>query len=202
MLLHAWECGNSLFCLLLWSDCRFFSLFGTDLQTVQIFLISHRRSTVSLWRIWAFPRFCLCCCWKWQNYCQSPIDEGPTKSGLLQYSQGCSHCEILADLWSTPSFVLLKKSQGRAIGNLVSKCCHRVRMIAILFLNSRHQVRSLVWVWINWKMGLTDGGSHFRMRIILGTILNWFLVFHVCVPVCSRNGSGIRPNLWVQEKLV
>ena len=50
--------------------------------------------------------------------------------------------------------------------------------------------------------GLIDGGSHFRMRIILGTILIWFLVFHVCVPECFRNGSGVRPYLWVQEKFV
>ena len=49
--------------------------------------------------------------------------------------------------------------------------------------------------------GLTDGGYHFRMRIILGTSLIWFLVFLVCVPECSRNGSGKRPYLWVQEKI-
>ena len=63
-------------------------------------------------------------------------------------------------------------------------------------------VRSPVWVWVNWMTGLTDGGSHFRMRIILGTILIWFLVYHVAVPECSRNGSGVRPYLWVQEKFV
>ena len=60
-------------------------------------------------------------------------------------------------------------------------------------------VRSLFCVWVNWIMGLTDGGSQFRMRIILGMILIWFLVFHACVPDCSRNGSGVRPYLWVQE---
>ena len=63
-------------------------------------------------------------------------------------------------------------------------------------------VRSLVCVWVNWMTGLTDGGFHFRMRIILGTILIWFLVFHVCLPECSRNDSGVRPYLWVQKKLV
>ena len=61
---------------------------------------------------------------------------------------------------------------------------------------------SLVCVWVNWRTVLTDGGSHFRMRIILGTILTWFLVFNVCVPGCSRNGSGVRPYLWVEKKLV
>ena len=33
----------------------------------------------------------------------------PTKSGLLQLSQGYSHCEIVVDLWSAPSFVCLTK---------------------------------------------------------------------------------------------
>ena len=63
-------------------------------------------------------------------------------------------------------------------------------------------VSSRVWVWVIWMTGLIDGRSHFRMRIYLVTILIWFLVFHVCVPGCSRNGSGVRPYLWVQEKFV
>ena len=50
--------------------------------------------------------------------------------------------------------------------------------------------------------GVRDGGSHFRMMIILGTILIWFLVFHLCVPECCRNGSGVRPYMWVQENFV
>ena len=50
--------------------------------------------------------------------------------------------------------------------------------------------------------GLIDGGSHFRMRIILETILNWLLVFHVCVPECSRNGLGECSYLWVQKNFV
>ena len=63
-------------------------------------------------------------------------------------------------------------------------------------------VRNLVCVWVSWMTGLTDGGSHFRMTIILGTIVIWFLVFYVCVPECSGNGSGVRPYLWNQKKLV
>ena len=77
-----------------------------------------------------------------------------------------------------------------------------MRTIANLFLNYCHHVTSLVYVSISWRTRPTDGGSHFRMRIILGTILIWFLVFHVCVPECSRNGSGVRLCLWVQEKFV
>ena len=44
--------------------------------------------------------------------------------------------------------------------------------------------------------------SGFRMRITLGVVLIRSLVFHVCVSPYSRNGSGVRPYLWVQEKFV
>ena len=44
--------------------------------------------------------------------------------------------------------------------------------------------------------------SCFRMRNTLGVVLIRSLVFHVCVSECSRNGSGVRPYLWVQEKIV
>ena len=42
-----------------------------------------------------------------------------------------------------------------------------------------------------------DGGIHFRSRIILGTILGWFLVFYVHIPGCSLNGSGLYPELCI-----
>ena len=42
----------------------------------------------------------------------------------------------------------------------------------------------------------------FSMRITLGVFLIRSLVFHICVPECSRNGSGMRPYLLVQEKFV
>ena len=63
-------------------------------------------------------------------------------------------------------------------------------------------MRGPFWVWINWIAGLIDWKLHFRMGIILGTIPSWFLVFCVCVPGCSRNGSGVRLYLWVQQKFV
>ena len=77
-----------------------------------------------------------------------------------------------------------------------------VRTLGSLFYNSCHRVMSLACVWVNWMTGLTDGGSHFRMRITLGVVLIRSLVFHVCVPECSRNGFGMRPYLLVQEKFV
>ena len=61
---------------------------------------------------------------------------------------------------------------------------------------------SLACVWVNWMTWLANWGSHFRMRITLGFVLIRSLVFHVCVPECSRNGSGMRPYLLVQKKFV
>ena len=63
-------------------------------------------------------------------------------------------------------------------------------------------VRSLVLIWINWLMGLVDWGSHFRMKIILGTLPNWCLVFYVYAPGCSRNRSGVCLYLWFWEVVV
>ena len=57
----------------------------------------------------AISRICWFCCWNSLNSCSSPIAEVPTKSGLLQLSKGCFHCEIVADLWSAPCFASLKK---------------------------------------------------------------------------------------------
>ena len=42
----------------------------------------------------------------------------------------------------------------------------------------------------------------FRMRITLGVVLISSLVFHICVPEWSRNDSGMRPYLLIQEKFV
>ena len=108
---------------------------------------------------------------------------------------------MVADLWSAPPFVFWRSPNG-AVGNVFLNVCHHVRTIANLFWTSYHHVRSLVCVWVNWMTGFKDGESHFRMRMIVGTILIWFLVLHVSVPECSRNGSGVRPYLWVQMKLV
>ena len=40
---HASGSGNSVFCSLPWVDYQFSDLFGTDLQTIQVFLISSQR---------------------------------------------------------------------------------------------------------------------------------------------------------------
>ena len=63
-------------------------------------------------------------------------------------------------------------------------------------------MRSLIWVWIDWVKEKIDGGSYFRARMILGTILVWFLAFHICVPRCPRNGSELCLYQWVPEIFV
>ena len=60
----------------------------------------------------------------------------------------------------------------------------------------------LLWVWIYGLGGLVDGDIYFRTRIILGTILRWFLVFYVHVLRFSRKGSGLHPDLRIQKKLL
>ena len=98
-------------------------------------------------------------------------------------------------LWKITNLMLHCKTDACKITCMIARIFHYVWHGAI-------HVRSLIWVWIIWKTGLIDGKSHFRMRIILGMILVWFLVFHVCVPDCSRNGSRVCPYLWVQEEFV
>ena len=60
----------------------------------------------------------------------------------------------------------------------------------------------LLWVWIHGLSRPEDRGIYSRMMIILGTIPEWFLVFSVHVPGCSRNGSGVYPDLRIQKKVV
>ena len=71
-----------------------------------------------------------------------------------------------------------------------------------LFTVSAISVGSLVWIRFDWLRGPIHEGPYFRTRIILGTIIVWFLVFHVCAPGCSRNGSRLCQYLWVQEKFI
>ena len=62
-------------------------------------------------------------------------------------------------------------------------------------------VRGTFRVGVNRIAGPTGRELHLGMRITLGTISRWLLVFWIIVPGCSRNGSGERPYLWVQEKI-
>ena len=56
--------------------------------------------------------------------------------------------------------------------------------------------------WARVLCSLAAEDACFRMRMTLGVVLIRSLVFHDCVPECSRNGFGVRPYLWVQEKFV
>ena len=60
----------------------------------------------------------------------------------------------------------------------------------------------VAYFWATVLCNLAAEDACFRMRITLGVVLIRSLVFRVCVPECSRNGSGVRPYLWVQEKFV
>ena len=54
--------------------------------------------------------------------------------------------------------------------------------------------------WARILCWLAAEDAFFRMRITLRVAFIRSLVFHVCVPECSRNSSGVRPYLWVQER--
>ena len=61
-------------------------------------------------------------------------------------------------------------------------------------------VTTIFWAKVSCSLAPED--ACLRMRITLGVVLIRSLVFHVCVPECSRNGSGMRRFLLVQEKFV
>ena len=61
-------------------------------------------------------------------------------------------------------------------------------------------VTTVFWARVLCSLAVED--ACFRMRITLGVVLIRSLVFHVCVPECSRNGSGMRRYLLVQEKFI
>ena len=72
-----------------------------------------------------------------------------------------------------------------------SHSCHHVMAAETLFLNSCHHVVAKFWARVLCSLAAED--ACFRMRITLGVVLIRSLVFHICFPECSRNGSGVRP---------
>ena len=123
-----------------------------------------------------------------------------------QESLVCFNCRwrvLTAKLWLICGARLLLFSWGKskgAVENLFLNCCHHVMAIANLSLNSCHHVTTVFWARVLNSLAAED--ACFRMRITLGAVLIRSLVFHVCVPKCCGNGSGMRPYLWVQEKNV
>ena len=61
-------------------------------------------------------------------------------------------------------------------------------------------VTTIFWASVLCSLAAED--ACFRMRITLGVVLIRSLVFHVCVPECSRNGFGMRLYLLVREKFI
>ena len=108
----------------------------------------------------------------------------------------------IGESWVITENVLKICKKCYSVGATCKTQMMTVRTLGCLFYNSRHRVMSLDCVWVNGMTGLTDGGSHFRMRITLGVVLIRSLVSHVCVPECSRNGFGMRMYLLVREKFV
>ena len=55
-------------------------------------------------------------------------------------------------------------------------------------------------VWVRILRGLFRRDTYFRMKIILGTVLNCF--FSIRIQECLWKRSGAYPNLWVLEEFV
>ena len=127
--------------------------------------------------------------------------EGLTKSGLLQLSQGYSHCAIVADFWSAPSFVFLKKYQGSNREypfEFLSSCEGNCESLLDLLSPCEHNRPPLGY--LDYHSG--EKRSSLRDRDRLKTIPSGFPVVWVAVPGCSRNSYGTNPNLRVQKILV
>ena len=73
---------------------------------------------------------------------------------------------------------------------------------SLLFLYLKRIIFVTTVFWARVLCSLAEEDACFSMRITLGVVLIRSLVFHVCCPECSRNGSGMRPYLWVQENFV
>ena len=61
-------------------------------------------------------------------------------------------------------------------------------------------VTTIFWARVLCSLAAED--ACLRMRVTLGVVLIRSLVFHVCVPECSRNGFGMRLYLLVREKFI
>ena len=99
-----------------------------------------------------------------------------------------------------PNLFLNSRYHVMAAETLFLNSCHHVVAIAIFFCSSCHHVTANFWA--KTLNSLAPEDACFRMRTTLGVVLIRSLVFHICVPECSRNGSGLRPYLWIQEKFV
>ena len=58
-------------------------------------------------------------------------------------------------------------------------------------------VTTIFWAKVLCSLAAED--ACFRMRVILGVVFIRSLVFHLCVPECSRNGSGMRRSCWFKR---
>ena len=84
--------------------------------------------------------------------------------------------------------------------NLSCSSCHHVTTLTNLSCSSCHHVTTVFWARVLCSLAAED--VCFTSRITLGVVLIRSLVFHVCVPECSRNGFEMHLYLMVQKKFV
>ena len=79
-----------------------------------------------------------------------------------------------------------------AIANFFCSSCHHVTTVTNFSCKSCHHVTTIFWAKVLCSLAAED--ICFRTKITLGVVLIRSLVFHVCVPECSRNVSGTFPE--------
>ena len=83
-------------------------------------------------------------------------------------------------------FLLAWGRSTGAVGNLIANSCHHVGSLFCAKILS----------------GLTQSDTLIKMRILLGTILCFLLVFSIWILVCLRNGFKVNPGLWGKTKFI
>ena len=107
--------------------------------------------------------------------------------------------EISVEFWSFVQEACLKKFLCLGIRQI-----HKIFFFYILFADGKifAGVVGLFGVKIIRIVGPVAREFYFRIRIVLGTTPNWFLVIRSVVRGCSPNSSGECLHLCVQENLV
>ena len=147
-----------------------------------------------------FPNFFLKRTVNW-NFLQSTWKFSPPNGNMLLKTSTPYQFSHLSSIKKTPKIWVY------VISLAVKKAQKTILHFSLLF---RLKIRFLCLeievvtcnFWGRVLCSLAAEDACFRMRITLGVVLIRSLVYYVCVPECSRNGSGVRPYLWAQEKFV
>ena len=122
---------------------------------------------------------------------QNTFDPESTQDYISQVSEGIE--------------VRVTKKLSKEFSQTESRILGALTKLDDFLLNPQVRTCSVAVTTIFWAKVLCSLAAEdacFRMRITLGVVPIRSLVFHVCVPECSRNGFEMRMYLLVREKFV